>query len=172
MQKVESSSLFSRSSRKPCKSRGFRRFGGRFPHRPAVDGYHSWLPLSLGRSPNRLGSGAGCGPARRSPMPVRPRVYVRRVLILRLVFNALARAKLAARRDHHPRDRGGRRERAARARQPICARARLDLRDRPNQLSAILTVVLQPDTADPTRWHVMTGWDSDQRQIADYQSKR
>jgi hypothetical protein len=30
-------------------------------------------------------------------MPVRLRVYIRRVLILRLVFNALARAKLAAR---------------------------------------------------------------------------
>jgi hypothetical protein len=42
----------------------------------------------------------------------------------------------------------------------------------PTNSARFLTVVLQPEAADPTRWHVMTGWDSDSRQIADYQSKR
>ncbi len=105
-------------------------------------------------------------------MPVRPRVYVRLVLILRLVFNALARAKLAARgittREieevvaNGPRVRGN-----PNARVPGSIYA-----IGPTGSARFLTVVLQPDEADPTRWHVMTGWDSDPRQIADYQSKR
>lgn len=35
-----------------------------------------------------------------------------------------------------------------------------------------LTIVLQPDEASPTRWHVMTGWDSSPRQIEAFQSRR
>jgi hypothetical protein len=57
------------------------------------------------------------------------------VLILRLVFNALARAKLAARgittREIEEVVANGR------ARQPQRTRARLDLRDRPDHLSAL-----------------------------------
>jgi len=41
----------------------------------------------------------------------------------------------------------------------------------PTNSARFLTVVPQPDVADPTRWHVMTGWDSDSRQSADHQSK-
>src|SRR5215218_3608960 len=116
MQKVESSSLFSRLSRRPCKSRGLRRSGDGFPTGPVL------MPLWA---------------CTKVPMPVRPRVYVRRVLILRLVFNALARAKLAARGiTTHTRSRG-RREWATRARQPLFASPRLDLRDRPDRHSAI-----------------------------------
>jgi hypothetical protein len=105
-------------------------------------------------------------------MPVRPRVYVRRVLILRLVFNALARAKLAARgittreieevvaNGPHVRDNP-----YSRVPGSIYAIG-------PTGTARFLTIVLQPDDADPTRWHVMTGWDSDPRQIADYQFRR
>jgi hypothetical protein len=35
-----------------------------------------------------------------------------------------------------------------------------------------LTVVLQPDEASATRWHVMTDWDSSSRQIEAFQSRR
>ena len=105
-------------------------------------------------------------------MPVRPRVYVRRVLILRLVFNVLARAKLAARgittREIEEVVANGPRVRDnpyARVPGSIYAIG-------PTNSARFLTVVLQPDAADPTRWHVMNGWDSDSRQIADYQSKR
>jgi hypothetical protein len=94
------------------------------------------------------------------------------VLILRLVFNALARAKLAARgittREIEEVVANGPRVRDnpnARMTGSIYAIG-------PTSSARFLTVVLQPDEADPTRWHVMTGWDSDPRQIADYQSKR
>jgi hypothetical protein len=94
------------------------------------------------------------------------------VLILRLVFNALAREKLAARgiTTHEveeivasgPRVRDNPNARAPGSIYVIG----------PTSSARFLTVVLQPDETDPTRWHVMTGWDSDPRQISDYQSKR
>jgi hypothetical protein len=94
------------------------------------------------------------------------------VLILRLVFNLLARDKLAARGittdeveqviANGPRVRENHR---ARVPGSIFAVG-------PTDAARFLTVVLQPDEADATRWHVMTAWESDPRQIADYQSKR
>ena len=81
------------------------------------------------------------------------------MLILRLVFNALARAKLAAPEittreveqvvASGPRVRGNPN---ARVPGPIHA---IGL----TSAARFLTVVLQPDDADPTRWHDMTGWD-------------
>jgi len=35
-----------------------------------------------------------------------------------------------------------------------------------------MTFVLQPEESRPTRWHVMTGWQSTARQIAAFQRKR
>lgn len=70
--------------------------------------------------------------------------YLRQVLML----NALARNKLAARSD------------TTREIEEIIANA------------GFLTVVRQPDAANPARWHVMTRWDADSHQIADTQSKR
>jgi hypothetical protein len=94
------------------------------------------------------------------------------VLILRLVFNALARAKLAARgittREVEEVVAGGPRVRGnpnARVPGSIYVIG-------PTSAARFLTVVLQPDEVDATRWHVMTGWDSDTRQISDYESKR
>jgi hypothetical protein len=94
------------------------------------------------------------------------------VLILRLVFNALAREKLATRgistREIEEIIANGPRVRNnpnARVPGSIYAIG-------PTDSARFLTAVLQPDAAEPTRWHVMTGWDSDFRQIADYQSKR
>jgi hypothetical protein len=94
------------------------------------------------------------------------------VLILRLVFNALARAKLAARgittREIEEVVANGPRVRD----NPYARVPGSTYAIGPTNSARFLTVVLQPDAADPTRWHVMTGWDSDSRQIADYQSKR
>ena len=35
-----------------------------------------------------------------------------------------------------------------------------------------LTIVMQPDDASATRWHLMTGWDASSRQIEAFQSRR
>lgn len=42
----------------------------------------------------------------------------------------------------------------------------------PTDAARFLTLILQPDEASSTRWHVMTGWDSSARQIAAYQRGR
>jgi hypothetical protein len=94
------------------------------------------------------------------------------VLILHLVFNVLARTKLAAR------------DVTTGEVEEVIANGPL-IRDNPHARVAgsiyaigptgaarFLTIVLQPDESDPTRWHVMTGWESSDRQIADYQSRR
>jgi hypothetical protein len=94
------------------------------------------------------------------------------VLILSLVFNALVRDKLAARgittREVGEVVAGGPRVRG----NPNARVAGSVFAIGPTNSARFLTVVLQPDDADPTRWHVMTGWESDPRQIADYQSRR
>lgn len=94
------------------------------------------------------------------------------MLILALVVNVLARRKLAARGIT-----------SAEVEQVVAngplvvpnPRARvtgsvfaIGVTDR----ARFLTIVLQPDEASATRWHVMTGWDSSQRQIETFQSRR
>jgi len=94
------------------------------------------------------------------------------VLILVLIVNALARRKLA--------DRG---ITSAEVEQ-VVANGPLAVPN-PNARVAgsvfaigvtdgarFLTIVLQPDEASATRWHVMTGWDSSSRQVDAFRSRR
>ena len=94
------------------------------------------------------------------------------MLILELVINALARSKLDARgittRDveqvvacgplvvPNPR---------ARVQGSVFAIGHTDS-------MRFVTLVLQPDDSRPTRWHVMSGWESSERQVAAFQRKR
>lgn len=38
----------------------------------------------------------------------------------------------------------------------------------PTNAARFLTVILQPDEGSATRWHVMTGWDSSARQVGTF----
>lgn len=94
------------------------------------------------------------------------------MLILELVINALAAEKLAAR------DIMGIEVEQVIANGPF-ARGNPEPRVPgsvivigPTDAVRFITLVLQPDEASSTRWHVMTGWDSSVRQIAAFQSKR
>ena len=91
------------------------------------------------------------------------------VVVLDLVVNAQARRKLRARRitveeleevlalgplvDDNP--------------GPRVAGSRIVIG--PTLAARFLTIVLQPDEASTTTWHVMSAWKSSARQIADYQ---
>lgn len=94
------------------------------------------------------------------------------MLILHLVINALARRELAARQIT-----------SAEAEQ-IVANGPLVVPNPaarvpgslfaigPTDAARILTIVLQPDEASATTWHVMTGWDASPRQVRAFQSRR
>lgn len=94
------------------------------------------------------------------------------MLILELVINALAAEKLAARQitgieveqvvANGPYVRENPEPRVAGSLIVIG----------PTDAARFLTLVLQPDEASTTRWHVMSGWDSSARQIAAFQRKR
>jgi hypothetical protein len=42
----------------------------------------------------------------------------------------------------------------------------------PTDGARLLTLILQPDEDDPARWHVMTGWESSARQIDAFHTSR
>lgn len=90
------------------------------------------------------------------------------MLILELVINGLAAAKLAARGIT------GLEVEQVIANGPF-VRANPEPRVSgsmivigPTDAARFLTLILQPDEASPTRWHLMTGWDSSARQIETY----
>lgn len=93
------------------------------------------------------------------------------MLILELVINAVAAAKLAARQitsieveqviANGPFARENPEPRVAGSSIVIG----------PTNAARFLTLILQPDENSPTRWHVMTGWDSSARQIEVFHKK-
>jgi hypothetical protein len=93
------------------------------------------------------------------------------VLILELVINRVAAAKLAGRRitsieveqvvanGPYVRD------------NPTPRTAGSQIVIGPTDAARFLALILQPDEDSPTRWHVMTGWESSTRQIAAFHDR-
>jgi len=94
------------------------------------------------------------------------------VLILELVINASARAKLDARQV------------SRRDAEQVIANGPLVIENPHARVAGsvfvightdalrFITLVLQPDHASTTRWHIMTGWESTPRQVAAFQGDR